>query len=865
MPWNGSPGSQTFGRTDGTRTGSQTWQQADAAGVDIVSPDHDTHDQDIADAINATLKKDGGNAATSNIPMGGFTLTNLAAATARTQPARFSDVQDGKGVYVPTVGGTANVITLTTGYSVSAYVAGQTFRFIAAGTNTGAVTIALDGLAAKDVYVGGSPLTAGMISAGKVATVTYDGTRFQIDADSPTAISVGTVMAWPVADIPAGWLECDGSAISRTTYSALFAVIGTTYGVGDGSTTFNIPNYKDYFLRGFDGSGTDAASRTDRGDGTTGASVGTKQAGETASHTHTGTTSSDGAHTHSYTEPDSAAGGDGGASVIDATKAGTTGSSGAHTHTFTTNATGGTESRPKNITVKWMILAVPGAALATAFSDVFSNDVQSTGRFGLDDSGGFYSFESITGAGSGLGSSGRFGASYSYATGTPGIVNSTLHAAATVAAGVADFVWVGLDILTNNATAGENVARYSQAIKGSTGPTWANVVEADDTTETANPTGALYAQEIDIVANGTDSGNTRRGQEIVGWRSNIAGADVQFAYGHRIGPSDDDVDHVVFKKGYSLTNGSGGTVSAFQVGIDLSEATFSTAGIRMGVDNPITWDTNGNFLQRYSSTLGSIEHAMNAAAANTVLFPQTLSRRTSGTAAAGIGVGQQFLVENDAGSDKVAAYISVAMSDVAAGSEDATYEFGLMIAGAAAASKLQMTGTDLRPMSSDGMALGSTAKMWSDLYLASGGVINFNNGNLTLTHSAGALACSGTFSASNVLSGTYTPTLTNTTNIDASTAFECHYIRVGTVVHVAGQVQVDATAAGSAATVLKMSLPVASDLANGRDLAGTMAVGDAVETGAIFADTTNNVAQFEWLSASAANHTIRFTFTYRVL
>jgi microcystin-dependent protein len=77
----------------------------------------------------------------------------------------------------------------------------------------------------------------------------------------------------------------------------LFAVYGTSYGPVDGSTTFNLPNYKDYFLRGFDASGTDAASRTDRGDGTTGASVGTKQAGDYLSHTHTGTTTSDGAQT----------------------------------------------------------------------------------------------------------------------------------------------------------------------------------------------------------------------------------------------------------------------------------------------------------------------------------------------------------------------------------------------------------------------------------------------------------------------------------------------------------------------------------------------------------------------------------------
>lgn len=51
----------------------------------------------------------------------------------------------------------------------------------------------------------------------------------------------GMVMAFAGTTPPAGWLKCDGSAISRTTYSALFNVIGTTYGAGDGSTTFNLP------------------------------------------------------------------------------------------------------------------------------------------------------------------------------------------------------------------------------------------------------------------------------------------------------------------------------------------------------------------------------------------------------------------------------------------------------------------------------------------------------------------------------------------------------------------------------------------------------------------------------------------------
>ena len=58
---------------------------------------------------------------------------------------------------------------------------------------------------------------------------------------------VGVITAYAGADEPTGWLQCDGRAISRTTYAELFNVIGITYGAGDGSTTFNLPDLRDSF------------------------------------------------------------------------------------------------------------------------------------------------------------------------------------------------------------------------------------------------------------------------------------------------------------------------------------------------------------------------------------------------------------------------------------------------------------------------------------------------------------------------------------------------------------------------------------------------------------------------------------------
>lgn len=71
-----------------------------------------------------------------------------------------------------------------------------------------------------------------------------DNTLAEIDAKAKSIEApVGALMPFAGNTAPSGWLKCDGSAVSRTTYANLFAVIGTTYGAGDGSTTFNVPNY----------------------------------------------------------------------------------------------------------------------------------------------------------------------------------------------------------------------------------------------------------------------------------------------------------------------------------------------------------------------------------------------------------------------------------------------------------------------------------------------------------------------------------------------------------------------------------------------------------------------------------------------
>lgn len=86
---------------------------------------------------------------------------------------------------------------------------------------------------------------------------------------SASANPTGTIIAYSANNVPTGYLKCEGQAVSRTEYNNLFNIIGTTYGNGDGSTTFNVPDLRGEFLRG-----TGTNSHTNQGNGET---VGTHQ------------------------------------------------------------------------------------------------------------------------------------------------------------------------------------------------------------------------------------------------------------------------------------------------------------------------------------------------------------------------------------------------------------------------------------------------------------------------------------------------------------------------------------------------------------------------------------------------------------
>ncbi len=195
-----------------------------------------------------------------------------------------------------------------------------------------------------------------------------------LDAELTAAAPPGEVTAFALAAAPSGWLKANGAAVSRTAYAQLFAAIGTRWGAGDGSTTFNLPDLRGEFVRGLDdGRGINA-----------GRALGSLEASQNLSHTHTASAASAGAHTHTVSgtaasagahthktwrglaKPNSSVEGNGGdnmsfdgdtssAGAHTHTVSGTAASAGAHTHAVTLAAEGGTEARPRNMALLYCI------------------------------------------------------------------------------------------------------------------------------------------------------------------------------------------------------------------------------------------------------------------------------------------------------------------------------------------------------------------------------------------------------------------------------------------------------------------------------------------------------------------------------
>lgn len=117
---------------------------------------------------------------------------------------------------------------------------------------------ALNQTALSALVTNETSLTALAGNATNLNAIAPNATALNSVATRSADTKAGTVAFFAQAAAPTGWLACDGTNVSRTTYAALFAAIGTTYGVGDGSTTFALPDLRGEFLRGADvGRGVD--------------------------------------------------------------------------------------------------------------------------------------------------------------------------------------------------------------------------------------------------------------------------------------------------------------------------------------------------------------------------------------------------------------------------------------------------------------------------------------------------------------------------------------------------------------------------------------------------------------------------------
>jgi microcystin-dependent protein len=206
------------------------------------------------------------------------------------------------------------------------------------------------------------------VKSGDVGCYISEGSgnwRELVFTEANVQVPSGMLFDFAGTTAPTGYLACDGSAVSRTTYAALFAAISTTWGVGDGSTTFTLPDFRRRVAVGSGGSGT----------ATLGASVGNTGGAEsvtltgaesgTSAHTHT-ITDSAGAHTHTVSVSDNTGGG------IDSVNA-TTGwetngtnsqasvsmaSGGAHNHTINNSSAASAASAHNNLQPSAVVLKI---------------------------------------------------------------------------------------------------------------------------------------------------------------------------------------------------------------------------------------------------------------------------------------------------------------------------------------------------------------------------------------------------------------------------------------------------------------------------------------------------------------------------
>jgi microcystin-dependent protein len=262
---------------------------------------------------------------------------------------------------IPALGDSANVVAAFEQYHESiapdidskADKAGPTFTGTAtfATASSGNVTVTTLATLPTNTSIGSVSATEIGYLDGITSSV-----QTQLNTTNEFISPTGSIIIWAGGTAPTHWLLCNGATVSRTTYARLFAAIGTTYGAGDGSTTFAIPNLMGRVPFGKDPDQAEFNSLGETG-GTKTLTIAianlpahthsidhnhAEVTSSTDSHSHSGTTSTAGSHTHTVSDA-----GDGAVTVgtsgtttgvannVFATR--TTSSNGSHSHSFSTS------------------------------------------------------------------------------------------------------------------------------------------------------------------------------------------------------------------------------------------------------------------------------------------------------------------------------------------------------------------------------------------------------------------------------------------------------------------------------------------------------------------------------------------------
>jgi microcystin-dependent protein len=264
-----------------------------------------------------------------------FIITTTGAVGIGTAtPAQSIDISDG-AIQLSSIAGTARTI-ISADSTDSIFEASSTRNFTIKTNAVTRLTInATDATSTVPVVLPADPTTA-----LQAATKQY------VDTTGTTSTPPGSLIAFAGTSVPTGWLACQGQAVSQTTYAALYAAIGATWNTGgEGAGNFRLPDLRGMFVRG---TGTNA---TGSSSGAVGPSVGAYAADTYLNHSHAVT---DPGHTHTIA----------GASTTGASTAllfgvsvGSTFTSNSNTTglTVNTSTTGGTETKPKNYGVLYII------------------------------------------------------------------------------------------------------------------------------------------------------------------------------------------------------------------------------------------------------------------------------------------------------------------------------------------------------------------------------------------------------------------------------------------------------------------------------------------------------------------------------